>query len=100
MRLSERPSEGLRRLQHLGRRRTHQRPPPRLRGYEAKGLLDPHRTDGGTRRYSADDLERIRRITTLLAAGLNLTGIRRVLELEDETADLRGQLDQAQDTES
>jgi MerR family transcriptional regulator/heat shock protein HspR len=74
--------------------------PHALRGYEAKGLLDPHRTNGGTRRYSGNDLERIRRITTLLAAGLNLAGIRRVLELEDETADLRAQLHQTQDTET
>jgi MerR family transcriptional regulator, heat shock protein HspR len=69
--------------------------PQTLRGYEAKGLLDPYRTAGGTRRYSGDDLTRIRRITTLLAAGLNLTGIRHVLDLEAETADLRAQLRQA-----
>jgi len=68
--------------------------PQTLRGYEAKGLLDPYRTAGGTRRYSSDDLERIRRITTLLAAGLNLIGIRHVLHLEAETADLRTQLRQ------
>jgi MerR family transcriptional regulator/heat shock protein HspR len=72
--------------------------PQALRGYEAKGLLDPYRTSGGTRRYSGDDLDRIRRITTLLAAGLNLTGIRHVLDLESETADLRAQLRRAEES--
>ena len=43
-----------------------------LRAYEARGLLEPERTDGGTRRYSADDLDRLRRIGDLLDAGLNL----------------------------
>lgn len=71
--------------------------PQALRGYEAKGLLNPYRTAGGTRRYSGNDLDRIRRITTLLAAGLNLTGIRHVLDLEAETADLRAQLRRAKD---
>ena len=52
-----------------------------LRAYEARGLLEPERTDGGTRRYSADDLERLRRIGDLLDAGLNLAGIRMVLDL-------------------
>ncbi|OLP72358.1 MerR family transcriptional regulator, partial [Salmonella enterica subsp. enterica serovar Javiana] len=52
-----------------------------LRMYEARGLLEPHRTEGGTRRYSADDLERLRRIGDLLEAGLNLAGIGMVLDL-------------------
>jgi MerR family transcriptional regulator, heat shock protein HspR len=69
--------------------------PQTLRGYEAKGLIEPYRTAGGTRRYSSNDLDRIRRITTLLAAGLNLAGIRHVLKLEAETAELRAQLDRA-----
>ncbi|MDP9445296.1 MAG: MerR family transcriptional regulator [Actinomycetota bacterium] len=67
--------------------------PQTLRTYEARGLLEPARTDGGTRRYSGDDLERIRRISVLLASGLNLAGVRRVLQLEDETATLRAELD-------
>ena len=71
--------------------------PQTLRGYEAKGLLTPYRTAGGTRRYSSNDLDRIRRVTTLLAAGLNLTGIRHVLALEAETADLRDQLRRSKD---
>lgn len=60
-----------------------------LRLYEARGLLTPERTDGGTRRYSADDLDRLRRIGDLLAAGLNLAGIGMVLDLEDENTALR-----------
>ncbi|PKW25646.1 MerR family transcriptional regulator [Phycicoccus duodecadis] len=61
-----------------------------LRLYEARGLLEPQRTDGGTRRYSANDLDRLRRIGDLLAAGLNLAGIGMVLHLEAENARLRG----------
>ena len=60
-----------------------------LRAYEAHGLLEPERTDGGTRRYSADDLDRLRRIAHLLDAGLNLAGIRMVLDLETQNSELR-----------
>ena len=52
-----------------------------LRLYEARGLLEPERTEGGTRRYSANDLDRLRRISDLLEAGLNLAGIAMVLDL-------------------
>ena len=62
-----------------------------LRLYERRGLLDPDRTAGGTRRYSQDDVARVRRITTLLGAGLNLTGISEVLTLEAENAELRAE---------
>jgi DNA-binding transcriptional MerR regulator len=62
-----------------------------LRLYEARGLLEPARTEGGTRRYSADDLDRLRRISELLDAGLNLAGIRMVLELEDANTALSRQ---------
>jgi MerR family transcriptional regulator/heat shock protein HspR len=62
-----------------------------LRSYEARGLLEPERTDGGTRRYSADDLERLRRIGDLLDAGLNLAGIRMVLDLETQNSELRAE---------
>jgi DNA-binding transcriptional MerR regulator len=55
-----------------------------LRAYEARGLLEPERTEGGTRRYSANDLERLRRIGDLLEAGLNLAGIAMVMDLQDE----------------
>ena len=59
-----------------------------LRLYEREGLLTPARSEGGTRRYSADDLVRIQRISQLVAAGVNLTGIARILELEDRNDDL------------
>jgi len=60
-----------------------------LRLHEARGLLQPQRTDGGTRRYSANDLDRLRRIGDLLEAGLNLAGIGMVLHLEAENARIR-----------
>lgn len=53
-----------------------------LRLYERKGLLTPKRTDGGTRRYSETDLATLRRIGALLDEGLNLAGVKLVLELE------------------
>ncbi len=61
-----------------------------LRVYERRGLVGPRRTDGGTRRYSEDDLSRIRRVLALLDDGLNLAGIALVLELQDDNARLRG----------
>lgn len=60
-----------------------------LRLYERHGLLNPSRSEGGTRRYSADDLARLERITMLLNAGVNLAGISRILPLEDDNAALR-----------
>ena len=66
--------------------------PQSLRLYERRGLLEPARTDGGTRRYSADDLDRLRRIRELLDAGLNLAGIALVLDLEGDNAQLRDRL--------
>jgi MerR family transcriptional regulator/heat shock protein HspR len=59
-----------------------------LRLYESHGLLTPIRSDGGTRRYSADDLARLQRIGRLVAAGVNIAGIRRILDLEDDNAAL------------
>ncbi|RWZ52849.1 MerR family transcriptional regulator [Labedella phragmitis] len=64
-------------------------PEATLRLYESKGLLEPSRTAGGTRRYSDDDLERLRRVADLRDEGINIAGIRRVLDLEDENQDLR-----------
>jgi MerR family transcriptional regulator, heat shock protein HspR len=64
-----------------------------LRLYERRGLLEPARTDGGTRRYSSNDIDRLRRISELLGAGLNLAGIAVVLDLEADNTALRGQLD-------
>ena len=68
-----------------------------LRLYEARGLLQPDRTDGGTRRYSADDLDRLRRIGDLLDAGLNLAGIGMVLNLQDQNTQLEDQNTQLED---
>lgn len=65
-----------------------------LRLYEARGLLEPERTEGGTRRYSADDLERLRRIGELLDAGLNLAGVAMVMDLQDENTQLRAERDE------
>jgi MerR family transcriptional regulator/heat shock protein HspR len=64
-----------------------------LRVYERRGLLEPERTDGGTRRYSENDLARLRRIAELLEVGLNLAGIAMVLDLEEDVARLRHRLD-------
>jgi DNA-binding transcriptional MerR regulator len=63
-----------------------------LRLYERKGLLTPDRTSGGTRRYSDNDVVVLRRVVELLAEGLNLTGARRVLELEILNGQLRAQI--------
>lgn len=73
-------------------------PAATLRLYERKGLVVPARTDGGTRRYSADDIERMRRVAQLQVDGVNLAGIGRVMELEDENAALRASMDRANGT--
>jgi DNA-binding transcriptional MerR regulator len=59
-----------------------------LRAYERRGLLTPTRSAGGTRRYSADDLVRLHRISELVASGVNLAGIDRILFLGDRNAAL------------
>jgi MerR family transcriptional regulator, heat shock protein HspR len=64
-----------------------------LRVYERRGLIEPARTAGGTRLYSEADIVLLRRIAQLLADGLNLAGIRKVLELEERVAALQAQLD-------
>lgn len=63
-----------------------------IRLWEKRGLLRPHRSSGGTRRYSADDLARICRIIALVAAGVNIAGIAVILDLEDDIALLRADL--------
>ena len=60
-----------------------------LRVYERRGLVEPQRTEGGTRLYSDQDIERLRRIAMLLGEGLNLAGIAMVLDLEADNARLR-----------
>ncbi len=67
--------------------------PQMLRVYEQKGLVAPYRTQGGTRRYSGQDLDRIREITTLLAVGLNLAGIEHVLHLRTENHRLQEEVE-------
>jgi MerR family transcriptional regulator, heat shock protein HspR len=70
--------------------------PQTLRIYERRGLVRPARTQGGNRRYSDDDIETLRRISELAASGLNLEGIRKVMELEAENERLRRDLAEAQ----
>jgi MerR family transcriptional regulator, heat shock protein HspR len=69
--------------------------PQTLRVYERKGLVNPHRTEGNTRRYSAGDIARLRRIQELTQDGINLAGVMRILELERETDGLRTRLETA-----
>jgi MerR family transcriptional regulator/heat shock protein HspR len=66
--------------------------PQTLRIYERRGLVNPGRTTGGNRRYTDADIARLRRIAQLAAEGLNLEGIRMVMQLEDEVAELRRQV--------
>jgi len=66
--------------------------PQTLRIYERKGLVDPARTAGGSRRYSDADIARLRRIQELTNEGLNLAGVQRVLALELEVAGIRREL--------
>jgi MerR family transcriptional regulator/heat shock protein HspR len=66
--------------------------PQTLRIYEREGLLDPARSAGGTRRYSRRDIDRLQEICALTADGLNLAGIRRVLQLQEETRQLQAEL--------
>lgn len=68
--------------------------PQTLRIYERKGLLDPARTVGGSRRYSDSDIAQLQRIQELTSAGLNLEGVRRVLELEAEIRRLKNELEE------
>ncbi len=66
--------------------------PQTLRVYERRGLLDPYRTPGGTRRYSQSDLDRLLLIQELSNAGVNLEGIKRVLALRSKNARLTSQV--------
>ena len=74
--------------------------PQTLRIYERKGLVDPARTGGGSRRYSEVDLDRLRRIQDLTNEGLNLAGVKRVLELEAALAQAEAELARAQEAAS
>ena len=67
--------------------------PQTLRIYERKGLIEPARTEGRSRRYSDRDIALLRRIQELTNDGLNLAGVQRVMELEAELATLKRELD-------
>ncbi len=66
--------------------------PQTLRIYERRGLVQPARTEGGNRRYSDVDIDRLRRISELASEGMNLEGIRRVIQLEAEVDALRAEV--------
>jgi MerR family transcriptional regulator, heat shock protein HspR len=68
--------------------------PQTRRNYERSGLLDPTRTRGGSRRFSDEDIEMLRRIQQLTSEGHTLEGVRRILELEREVARLRDEVDE------
>ena len=67
--------------------------PQTLRIYEREGLIDPARSAGGTRRYSRHDIDKLAEICALAADGLNLAGIRRVLQMQQEARQLQAELD-------
>ncbi|HWB88343.1 MAG TPA: helix-turn-helix transcriptional regulator [Acidimicrobiia bacterium] len=71
--------------------------PQTLRIYERKGLIDPFRTPGGTRRYSQEDIERLQLIQEMTTQGMNLEGVRRVLALQEENKRLKRKLDRLRD---
>lgn len=66
--------------------------PQTLRIYERKGLIDPYRTPGGTRRYSQEDIDRLTLIQELTSKGLNLEGVKQVIELQNEVHNLRNEV--------
>ncbi len=63
--------------------------PQTLRIYERRGLIDPYRTPGGTRRYSDADIQRLELIQELTDEGVNLEGVKRIMELQNEVDRLR-----------
>jgi MerR family transcriptional regulator/heat shock protein HspR len=68
--------------------------PQTLRMYEARGLIEPKRSPKGTRLYSQDDVDRLRRIQEMTTElGMNLAGVERVFELEDKLSRLQGKVD-------
>ncbi len=69
--------------------------PQTLRIYERKGLIEPARTEGRSRRYSERDVALLRRIQELTNEGVGLAGVRRILELESRVEFLEGQVQSA-----
>ena len=72
--------------------------PQTLRIYERRGLLHPARTAGGNRRYTDEDIARLRRIAELATSGMNLEGIRHVMALEEEVVRLRAEVESLRHT--
>jgi MerR family transcriptional regulator/heat shock protein HspR len=69
--------------------------PQTLRIYESRGLIEPKRSAGNTRLYSQDDVERLRRIQELTTRmGMNLAGVEKVFELEQEIERMRERMEQ------
>jgi MerR family transcriptional regulator/heat shock protein HspR len=68
--------------------------PHTLRLYDQQGLLSPARSPGGARRYSPEDIDRLHQIMTLTTDGVNLAGIRRILQLQEQARQLHAELDQ------
>lgn len=68
--------------------------PQTLRIYERKGLIEPSRTEGRSRRYSDRDIALLQRIQQLTNGGVSLAGVRKVLELEAELDDARGRIEE------
>ena len=72
--------------------------PQTLRIYERKGLLEPARTSGRSRRYSDEDIELLRRIQELTAEGISLVGVQRILALESDLRATLERVSQLQET--
>jgi DNA-binding transcriptional MerR regulator len=72
--------------------------PHTLRLYDQEGLLRPARSPGGARRYSTDDIDRLHQITALTTDGVNLAGVRRILQLQEQTRRLQAELEQLKTT--
>jgi MerR family transcriptional regulator/heat shock protein HspR len=70
--------------------------PQTLRIYERKGLVQPQRTSGNTRRYSEQDIDRLQAIQALTEAGVNLAGVKRIIELKAEIDELRRRVQELQ----
>ncbi len=72
-------------------------PDHQLRAFEAGGLLEPPRTDGGTRLYSDVDLDRIRKIAELAEKGINYAGIQEVLAITEGNASTDARVEEAEE---
>jgi MerR family transcriptional regulator/heat shock protein HspR len=68
--------------------------PQTLRIYERKGLLRPARTAGNTRRYSDRDIDRLRKIQELTQLGVNLAGVKKIMEMQAKLERIRGEMEE------